>query len=434
MSGKNTVTSDGTGRPKFVFKTWWAGLPPQRRKLFSMVGAVSGLLLFAIAIVATGESGPRQKDVAAQQIQNALIPEEGGRDLGLAGMSQEQQELSNQNRELTNRIERLQQQLDRMATNEGAQEQAERFQQDIQALREELAAVEKRASENARTASAPVVPGVDPGTTAPMVAVQPVAPPSEIRTVGGPETAPSGGTSAQPRSNAEVLTERRAEEAKNATENYLPAGTMITGVLLTGLDAPTGRAAVRDPLPVLLRVKRDAVLPNRYRADYKECFILLEAIGDLPSERAMMRANGMSCVRPDRSVIDVPLQGFAIGEDGKAGLRGLVVSKQGQAISKAMLAGFADGVSRAFGGNNQQSQLQPGEIPSGQTLGASGVMGGASSALDRIAQHFLELAEQLHPVIEIDSGRSVTIVLTRGRTMAGRAGEEGQAGRGTGAQ
>jgi conjugal transfer pilus assembly protein TraB len=159
--------------------------------------------------------------------------------------------------------------------------------------------------------------------------------------------------------------------------------------------------------------------------------MLLEAVGDLPSERAMMRTNGMSCVRQDRTVIDVPVQGFAVGEDGKAGLRGLVVSKQGQAISKAMLAGFADGVSRAFGGNNNQmSNLGGGELPSGSDIGTSGVMGGASSALDRIAQHFLDLAEQLHPVIEINSGREVTVILTQGRTMAGRSGAEGRRGEG----
>lgn len=429
MSGKNTITSNGSGKEKLDFKAWWGALPPQRRKLFSMLAGIGVILLLAI-LITSGGSGPsnRRSDAARTQLQNALLPEEGGRELGLAGMSKEQQDLRSENRELKNSLERMQQQLDRIASNGGAQAQAERMQQDMDALRrqiEEMKQTSDRAAASARSSTAPTpnTPAV-PGVAAPMP-VQAAAP-SEIRQIVA--TPPAGSTNAPStgRSNADVLRERQQRDAQAETENYLPAGTMITGVLLTGLDAPTGRAAMRDPLPVLLRVKRDAVLPNRYRADYKECFVLLEAVGDLPSERAMMRANGMSCVRPDRSVIDVPMQGFAVGEDGKSGLRGTVVSKQGQAISKAMLAGFADGVSRAFGGQNQSVRLGEGELPSGGAIGASGVMGGASTALDRIAQHFLDLANQLHPVIEIDSGRSVTIVLTKGRTMAGRGENDGR--------
>jgi conjugal transfer pilus assembly protein TraB len=428
MSGKNTLTSDGEAKKKFDFKAWWGGLDAKKRQMYSMLGAGGVVVLFAIAIVSTGDNKGASRDVRQTRLENALMPEDGGRELGLAGVSRGQQELSQQSRELENKVERLSQQLDRLQTSNGAQSQAQRMEAELESLRNELAALKVEGARARPNPEAPQVPGIGAAPAAAQVAPPP-PPAAEIRSVGGTPTAASGSAAAPQRSNAEVLAEREEERAKSETENYLPSGTMITGVLLTGIDAPTGRAALRDPLPVLLRVKREAVLPNRYRADYKECFMLLEAVGDLPSERAMMRTNGMSCVRQDRTVIDVPLQGFAVGEDGKAGLRGLVVSKQGQAISKAMLAGFADGVSRAFGGNNNQmSQLGGGELPSGSDIGTSGVMGGASSALDRIAQHFLDLAEQLHPVIEIDSGRQVTVILTQGRTMAGRSGSEGGRG------
>jgi conjugal transfer pilus assembly protein TraB len=200
---------------------------------------------------------------------------------------------------------------------------------------------------------------------------------------------------------------------------YLPSGSMITGVLLTGVDAPTGRSAVRDPVPVLVRVKYEAVLANRFRADVRECFMILEAVGDLASERAMMRSTGVSCIRKDRTVIDVPIQGWAVGEDGRAGMRGRLVTKQGEAIRKAMLAGFADGVSRAFGGNNNISLGRQESVDYGQSA-QQGFVGGASTALDRIAQYYLDLADQLHPVVEIDSGRKVTIILLKGRQMVGQ--------------
>ncbi|MGD6497744.1 TrbI/VirB10 family protein, partial [Xanthomonas citri pv. citri] len=47
----------------------------------------------------------------------------------------------------------------------------------------------------------------------------------------------------------------------------------------------------------------------------------------------------------------------------------------------------------------------------------SGAFGGASTALDRIAEYYLNLADQMHPVIEIDAGREVTLVFVRGISL-----------------
>jgi conjugal transfer pilus assembly protein TraB len=135
-------------------------------------------------------------------------------------------------------------------------------------------------------------------------------------------------------------------------------------------------------------------------------------MGDLSSERAYLRGESFSCVREDGGVVDVPLNVYAVGEDGKAGLRGTLVSKQGQAIGKAMLAGIAQSTSQAFSrggvgaGNTGSVDLN--------NAAESGLYGGAGSALDRVAQFYIDLAEQIFPVIEISAGREVTLVLVKG--------------------
>lgn len=212
-----------------------------------------------------------------------------------------------------------------------------------------------------------------------------------------------------------------AEAKREEPQIYLPTGSMISGVLLAGVDAPTGKSAMKDPIPVLARIKHDAILPNRYRADVKECFALMEATGDLASERAMMRLTNISCVRRDRAVIDLPIAGYAVGEDGRAGMRGRLVSKQGQVLAKAMMAGFAEGISSAFGGQNQNMFNPMGGDVNYGSVPEAGAIGGASSALDRVAAYYLNLADQLHPTVEIDSGRPVTIVLLKGRQLASLA-------------
>ena len=88
------------------------------------------------------------------------------------------------------------------------------------------------------------------------------------------------------------------------------------------------------------------ILPNLFTADVSECFLILSGYGDLGSERAYLRTEAISCVRRDGGAIEVPVDGYAVGEDGKAGVRGRVVSKQGAAIARAMQVSFLQGFSQ----------------------------------------------------------------------------------------
>ena len=42
---------------------------------------------------------------------------------------------------------------------------------------------------------------------------------------------------------------------------------------------------------------------------------------------------------------------------------------------------------------------------------------GAGDALDRLANFFMDMAEEMFPVIEIDAGRRIELVLNRGATL-----------------
>ena len=42
---------------------------------------------------------------------------------------------------------------------------------------------------------------------------------------------------------------------------------------------------------------------------------------------------------------------------------------------------------------------------------------GASSALDRVAKYYLDLADTMHPILEIDAGRPVTLILIKGQEL-----------------
>ena len=194
----------------------------------------------------------------------------------------------------------------------------------------------------------------------------------------------------------------------------LPATSILTGTLITGLDAPTGAQAQGEPLPVLLRLKKEAILPNRYRADVRECFALLGAYGDLSSERAHMRGETMSCILHDGTILEQPLKAFAVGEDGKEGARGRLVRREGTFIARALLVGFLEAAANALD-NNQIVQIGSGgglDVQGAQAAATSIGASTAGSALGRVADWYIDQAFQLFPVIEIDAGREIDVVLT----------------------
>ena len=270
----------------------------------------------------------------------------------------------------------------------------------------------------------PPLPPLNVGTPpAPPQLQPPAAPmlpaPEPIR-IFGPEAGafpPAGLTTG---SAAGMDKGKPGESGKTEEQPYLPSGSFVSGILLSGLDAPAGVSASKEPHPVLIKLSDLAVLPNRFRFDIKDCFIVGEGYGDLSSERAYIRTTTLSCVKSDGSSVDVPLKGFVAGEDGKVGLRGRVVSKQGQFLAKALVAGFAEGLSNVFKLSATTVSTSPlGSIQSvdpGRALEA-GAYGGASRALERLAQHYIDMAERLFPVIEIDAGRKAEVVVLQGRPL-----------------
>lgn len=198
---------------------------------------------------------------------------------------------------------------------------------------------------------------------------------------------------------------------------YVPAGSFVRVALLGGLDAPTGGQAQTNPHPILMRTQDNAFLPNRYRFEIKECFILASSYGDISSERAFARLENLSCVRRDGRAVDMAVKGYVVGEDGKAGMRGRLISKQGQILANALLAGIGAGIGQAFQNSATTQSISPlgstSTVNQGQQF-KSGISSGVGKALDRLSQYYIDLAEKLFPVIEIDAGRTVEVVFTKG--------------------
>lgn len=330
----------------------------------------------------------------------------------------------------------------------------------IEQLREQLEQQRKQSTQQARTTGPstadrrdrrsgpqPPVPPLDeilppptkPGkkTPTPSADTSPPAPQQPPPT-GPPPLAPKPPTPVAPAQPAptpattgrlRVITPRVEGRSKKDTQlvGWLPSGSFIHGALLSGVDAGTGTGS-NLPYPVLIRLHDPAILPNHQKMDLAECFVIGAAFGDLPSERVFIRTETLSCVRKSGGMItiDGEFKGHAIGEDGKVGLRGRVVAKEGTLIARSLVAGFLSGLGQAFKPRITVTPLQLGGTtdttkafqlpPLGDTLEAAGVSG-VGRSMELLSGYYLQQLQKIFPVIEIDAGRQVDIMVLKGMPL-----------------
>jgi conjugal transfer pilus assembly protein TraB len=235
-------------------------------------------------------------------------------------------------------------------------------------------------------------------------------------TVADRSRAGTGAPIANTGANADPASGSTSQTVARTVATFLPV-SFTRGTLLGGLDAPTGGQSQSNPHPVLIRLSDNSVLPNRFRAAYRECFVIAAGYGDISSERAYLRTESLSCVRTDGATLEVKIQGSVYGEDGKVGMRGRLVTKQGQMLANALLAGVVSGIGQGLATSSTEystSALGTVASASGAEAYRAGLGSGVGKALDRLAQYYIKLAENTFPVIEVDAGREVDVVITKG--------------------
>ena len=404
------------------FKAWWAGLSPGKRNVLG-VAVLFGTLAGAGWLISPKETAipdgaksdlnstnlvlPNRKNVTQEGLAAAL--EATGKRVNL--LERELGDTKVQNAALLKKLE------GGAAGQEGINPEVVR---EVAELRRDLEVM--KSSKTGLPAPGLPVPSLDaplpprlppPLAGAPMPFFATTEPPKpRLRVVGAPS----------PDKPAQVA-------GVSTPAPYLPAGAVFEGVLLNGMDAPTSSVTQKQPVPALVRIKSESILPNLMNmgdADIRECFLVIGGHGVLATERAQLRTETLSCVREDGRVIEAELEGYAVGEDGKVGLRGRLVSKQGSMIAKSLVSGFLAGFGQAIAPTQvPQLNVTPGSSAQYQSIdmasaAQAGVGKGISEASKMVAQFYLDMAKEMFPVIEVDAGRKVTIVTLRGIQLTPR--------------
>ena len=185
--------------------------------------------------------------------------------------------------------------------------------------------------------------------------------------------------------------------------------------MLIGIEAPTGGQAQGNPVPGQLEILEDCQMPNGRRAPLKGCFVTVNGYAELSSERAYLRTDRLSCIDNESAAVDIAVRGYVVGEDGQTGLRGPLVSKQGQAIANSINAALASGIGRAIVAASAGTVVVPyGTTQSPGSEFKAGAGQGISRGFDQISDYYLKLADKMYPTVSIASMRVVNISFSRG--------------------
>jgi len=225
----------------------------------------------------------------------------------------------------------------------------------------------------------------------------------------------------------------RKKKERRTVDHYIPSGSFTPAVILGGVDAASGGQSQHNPQPIILQLTDFAILPNKFRYDVQSCFVVGGCYGDIQAERAYCRLESLSCVLKDNTAVDVAVKGAIFDETGKAGIRGRVVEKTGQILARALVAGIAGGIGKAFQGTATTQSISPLGSTSSidpDKVAQAAIGSGISTAGEKLADYYIKQASSLFPVIEVDSGRVVDVVFTQGVDL-GKFETQAQAGEAT---
>lgn len=207
---------------------------------------------------------------------------------------------------------------------------------------------------------------------------------------------------------------------KRTSQNYVPTGSFVTAVLVGAADANAGVNAQGDTAPIVFRTIHDGILPNGKRSKLKGCTVTASVYGEISSNRGIARLDNLSCIFNDKEkgeeILDIPVQGTAFNF-GRNGIRGTPVMRNGKIMQMAGISGLFTGLGQtAKNASSTQITGTSGVVTSIDPNQALLNMGG--SALEEVgskmADYYIKLAEQYHPIIELNPGAVVNLVFLKG--------------------
>jgi len=137
------------------------------------------------------------------------------------------------------------------------------------------------------------------------------------------------------------------------------------------------------------------------------------------SERVSVRLDSLSCVR-GAHVYEAQIAAYVSG-NGQQGVRGRLYSRAGPAVTNAAIAAALEGFGGAISGTGSTVIGADGagtsEILRTAPIAAAG--GAAQGAASKLADYYIDRAEEIAPVVSLYAGTQINIVFLEGADLSG---------------
>jgi conjugal transfer pilus assembly protein TraB len=175
------------------------------------------------------------------------------------------------------------------------------------------------------------------------------------------------------------------------------------------------------PQPILLRLVDHGIFSKGYHTkQIKEAILIGSCYGNISSERALCRLQSLSLMNNSGDIVEKPVEGWLIGEDGRPGIKGDVIDKASDVTRMAVLNGILGGMANFFQ-SQATTSIYPVSPISGQANALAGkdalkagAASGVGNALNKLADYAIKRAESMSPVIVVGSGRIIDVVFRKG--------------------
>lgn len=212
-----------------------------------------------------------------------------------------------------------------------------------------------------------------------------------------------------------VYEQKKAQSGNGIGRFYIPSGAFSNAIVLEGADASAAVTASKNNMsPMQFKLTGELHLPGNVRNKKLEgCFVTAGTYGDISSERAIVRTERLSCVINGKH-IDQDVKGH-VAFYGKNGVKGIPVMRNGKMLGLAFAAGALGGLGNAVSqiGNTQAGLGATRTIEGSEVLRQS-AGGGVSAAANKLADYYIQRAEQYHPVIPIGAANRVEVIFQEG--------------------
>lgn len=209
------------------------------------------------------------------------------------------------------------------------------------------------------------------------------------------------------------------EEDDEVKEFGLVAG-FAKATLVTGGDLKTLAEGNASTTPIFLSLDTKIRVANNKELDLRECLLRATGKGDFTTSRGEITLVHMSCSLTDDEgndyKIDQNVVGWVFDEVGSYGVKGRLVTKEGEIMAKSLPLAFLETGLSILNEKAKSSQTTPDlQIGTQATTGIATNAGG--TIVEKMGEYWMKYLDGLNPIVSFKPGRKVVVAFQGGEML-----------------